>query len=78
MSRYVEQYAKIMQEIVEAAEGWISHADATLRLKQKMFPQAARTAGVVALAEEALTHLVKTARIDLRQEGLVRVYRRKV
>jgi hypothetical protein len=78
MSRHIDQYAKIMQQIVEQAEGWISHADATLRLKEKMFPPAARTAGVVGLADEALTYLARQGRIELRQEGPVRVYRRKV
>ncbi len=73
-SRFIATYAEEMLKILKAANGAISHADATLRFKERMFPRACRTAGTVRLAEEALTFLVTSGAIERRQEGRVRTY----
>ena len=73
-SRFIAAYAEEMLKILQAANGAISHADATLRFKNKMFPRACRTSGTVQLAEEALTFLVTKGAIERHQTGLVRTY----
>lgn len=74
-NRFVEIYAKEMLIILTQANGWISHADATLRFKNRLFPRAVRTAGTVPLAEGALNYLVQANKIERRQAGKVRTYR---
>jgi hypothetical protein len=73
-SRFISIYAEMMLQILKEANGAISHADATLRFKNKLFPRATRTAGTVKLAEDVLTHLVAAQKIDRQQIGVVRTY----
>jgi hypothetical protein len=73
-NRFVAIYAETMLKILVEANGTISHADATLRFKNKLFPRAARTAGTVRLAEEALSYLVTAGKVERQQNGLVRTY----
>jgi hypothetical protein len=72
--RFVAIYAETMFQILKEANGSISHSEATLRFKNKLFPRATRTAGTVQLAEDALTYLVTADRIVRSQNGLVRTY----
>lgn len=72
--RFVAIYAETMLQILKEANGSISHADATLRFKNKLFPKATRTAGTVRLAEEVLTYLVTAEKVVRSQNGLVRTY----
>lgn len=67
-------YERNLLEIALKANGWISHADLTLRLKNVVFPTSPRTAGVVAAAERFIGQLVSKGLLERRQVELVRTY----
>lgn len=67
-------YERSLLEIALKANGWISHSDLTLRLKNVVFPSSARTAGVVAAAEVFIGKLVSKELLERRQVELVRTY----